>query len=59
MLHGALIALAVTGAWRIDRYQSLITIIPPEPPRRAELPPFGGTKRGKGPSGGLASAPIS
>ena len=57
VLHGALVALAVTGAWRIDRYQSLITIIPPEPPRRTELPPFGGTKRGKGPSGGLGRPP--
>ena len=57
MLHGLLITLALTTAWRIDRHQSLITIIPPEPPRRAELPPFGGTKRGKGPSGGLGRPP--
>ena len=57
MLHGLLITLALTTAWRIDRHQSPITIIPPEPPRRAELPPFGGTKRGKGPSGGLGRPP--
>ena len=57
VLHGAAVTLAVTTAWRIDRYQSLITIIPPEPPRRTELPPFGGTKRGKGPSGGLGRPP--
>ena len=57
MLHGAVITLALTTAWRIDRHQSLITIIPPEAPRRTELPPFGGTKRGKGPSGGLGRPP--
>src|SRR5947207_2641385 len=57
VLHGALLTLAVTSAWRIDRPQSLITIIPPQPPRRTELPPFGGTKRGKGPSGGLGRPP--
>ena len=57
MLHGALLTLALTTAWRIDRPQSLITIIPPQPPRRTELPPFGGTKRGKGPSGGLGRPP--
>src|SRR5947207_9934655 len=33
-------SLAVSAAWRIDRYQSLITIIPPEAPRRTELPPL-------------------
>jgi hypothetical protein len=53
-----LIAAGLTAVWRIDRRQSLITIIPPEPPRRAELPPFGGTKRGKGPSGGLGRPQI-
>src|SRR2546426_7012240 len=57
VLHGALVALAVTGAWRIARYQPPIPIPPPEPPRRRELPPFGGTKRGKGPSGGLGRPP--
>ena len=40
-------------SWRIDREQRLIIIIPPETPRPAPLPPFGGTKRGPGPSGGL------
>src|SRR5439155_375544 len=59
VLHGAVITLALTTAWRIDRHQSLITIIPPEAPRRTELPPFGGTKRGKGPSGGLGRPPAA
>lgn len=40
-------------SWRIDRDQRLIIIIPPEAPQVAPLPPFGGTKRGPGPSGGL------
>src|SRR5207244_10807246 len=39
--------------WRIDRPQGLITIIPPARPQLPELPPFGGTRRGAGPSGGL------
>src|SRR5207244_9705936 len=39
--------------WRIDRPQGLITIIPPARPQPPELPPFGGTRRGLGPSGGL------
>lgn len=52
-VHAALIILAVTGSWRIDRRQTLITIIPPEAPQPRELPPFGGTRRGRGPSGGM------
>ena len=53
VLHAMLIAVAVTTSWRIDREQVLITIVPPSAPRPVELPPFGGTKRGPGPSGGL------
>jgi hypothetical protein len=53
LLHAALVVVVVTGSWRIDRHQRLITIIPPAPPRAVELPPFGGTRRGPGPSGGL------
>jgi len=52
-VHVALIAVAVTASWRIDRHQTLITIIPPDTPRPPELPPYGGTRRGLGPSGGL------
>ncbi len=47
------IAVAITASWRIDRHQTLITIIPPETPHPQELPPYGGTRPGKGPSGGL------
>ncbi len=53
MAHAALVAFAITGSWRIDRRQGLITIIPPSAPQLHELPPFGGTRRGVGPSGGL------
>lgn len=53
MLHLALVVTVVTVSWRIDRHQTLITIIPPSSPRTVELPPFGGTRRGPGPSGGL------
>ncbi len=53
VLHVALIALAITGSWRIDRPQGLITIIPPSNPQLLELPPYGGTRPGKGPSGGM------
>src|SRR3989454_6374974 len=52
-LHVALIALAITGSWRIDRPEGLITIIPPSTPQLLELPPYGGTRPGKGPSGGM------
>src|SRR2546426_216667 len=52
-LHVALIALAITASWRIDRPQGLITIIPPTTPQLLELPPYGGTRPGKGPSGGM------
>src|SRR2546426_4352372 len=52
-LHVALIALAITGSWRIDRPQGLIPIIPPSTPQLLELPPYGGTRPGKGPSGGM------
>src|SRR3989442_4087427 len=51
--HVTIIVLAFSGSWRIDRPQGLITIIPPSPPQPPELPPFGGTRRGVGPSGGL------
>jgi hypothetical protein len=44
---------AITTPWRIDRDQRLITIIPPAVPQLHELPPYGGTRRGLGPSGGL------
>lgn len=53
MAHAVLVAFAITGSWRIDRHQGLITIIPPSAPQFRELPPFGGTRRGIGPSGGL------
>ncbi|HXL34943.1 MAG TPA: hypothetical protein VN953_08470 [Gemmatimonadales bacterium] len=53
MVHVAIIVLAFSGSWRIDRPQGLITIIPPARPQPPELPPFGGSRRGKGPSGGL------
>lgn len=43
----------MTSSWRIDRGQRLITIIPPDVPQARELPPFGGTRRGVGPSGGM------
>jgi len=51
--HAGVLVLAVFGSWRIDRHQGLITIIPPSAPQFRELPPFGGTRRGLGPSGGL------
>ena len=53
LLHLALVVSVVTASWRIDRHQTLITIIPPAPPRAVELPAFGGSRRGPGPSGGL------
>ena len=53
MAHVVLIVFAVTGSWRIDRQQGLILIIPPAVPQLHELPPYGGTRRGIGPSGGL------
>src|SRR5437016_1411809 len=53
LAHVTIIVLAFSGSWRIDRPQGLITIIPPSPPQPPELPPFGGTRRGVGPSGGL------
>src|SRR5207249_2132513 len=53
VVHVAIIVLAFSGSWRIDRPQGLITIIPPARPQPPELPPFGGTRRGAGPSGGL------
>ena len=53
MVHVTIIVLAFSGSWRIDRPQGLITIIPPARREPPELPPFGGTRRGKGPSGGL------
>jgi hypothetical protein len=52
-VHVTIIVLAFSGSWRIDRPQGLITIIPPARPQLPELPPFGGTRRGVGPSGGL------
>jgi hypothetical protein len=51
--HAAVIVFAIFGSWRIDGRQGLITIIPPSAPQFHELPPFGGTRRGIGPSGGL------
>ena len=45
--------MAFTASWRIDREQVLITIVPPSAPRPVELAPFGGTRRGPGPTGGL------
>ena len=53
MFHGGLIVWAITSSWQIDRHQRLITIIRPQSPQFIELPPFGGTRRGIGPSGGL------
>jgi hypothetical protein len=53
VFHGGLIVWAITSSWQIDRHQRLITIIPPQRPQFIELPPFGGTRRGIGPSGGL------
>src|SRR5207244_715692 len=53
VVHVAIIIVAFSGSWRIDRPQGLITIIPPARPQPPELPPFGGSRRGKGPSGGL------
>ncbi|HVH67621.1 MAG TPA: hypothetical protein VM716_07130 [Gemmatimonadales bacterium] len=53
MAHAALIVFAITSSWRIDRNQGLIVIIPPSVPQLHELPPYGGTRRGLGPSGGL------
>ena len=52
-MHLTIVILAFSGSWRIDRPQGLITIIPPSRPQPPELPPFGGSRRGKGPSGGL------
>jgi hypothetical protein len=51
--HAALIVFAITNSWRIDRQQGLIIIVPPSVPQLHELPPYGGTRRGLGPSGGL------
>ncbi len=52
-LHVVLVVLAVTVSWRLDRPNGLILIVPPQPPQPLELPPYGGTKPGKGPSGGM------
>jgi len=53
VVHVAVVVVAFSGSWRIDRPQGLIMIIPPARPQLPELPPFGGTRRGLGPSGGL------
>jgi len=53
VVHVTIIVLAFSGSWRIDRPQGLITLIPPARREPPELPPFGGSRRGKGPSGGL------
>lgn len=45
--------LAVTASWRLDQPHGLILIVPPKAPQPLELPPYGGTKPGKGPSGGM------
>src|SRR3989440_91143 len=52
-VHVALVIWLVTASWRIDGRQGLITIVAPDTPQAHELPPFGGTRRGVGPSGGL------
>lgn len=43
----------MTSSWQADQRPLFYTIIPPAPPTLPELPPFGGTRRGKGPAGGL------
>src|SRR3989442_1289063 len=48
-----IIVWAFRGSGGIARPRGLITITPPSPPQPPELPPFGGTRRGVGPSGGL------
>jgi hypothetical protein len=52
-LHLAIIIYLMTARWRIDGGRRLVMIIPPDTPQLHELPPFGGTRPGKGPSGGL------
>src|SRR5207245_11007834 len=52
-IHVAVVIWLVTASWRSDGRQGLSTISPPDMPLAHELPPFGGTRRGVGPSGGL------
>jgi hypothetical protein len=53
VVHLVIIIFLITTSWRIDGGLRLVTIIQPDIPQAHELPPFGGTRPGKGPSGGL------
>ena len=44
----------LTASWPRTRDTTAFTILAPASPAPLELPPFGGTRRGRGPSGGLA-----
>ncbi len=52
-LHLGIVALALTVAWEGERPTTFINLVPPATPVPRQLPPFGGTRRGRGPSGGL------
>ncbi len=52
-MHLVIILFLIVARWRIDGGLRLVTIIPPDLPQQHELPPLGGTRPGKGPSGGL------
>ncbi len=45
--------LAFTVSWRPGREATFINLVAPAAPTPPELPPFGGTRQGRGPSGGL------
>ncbi len=53
MLHAIVIALALAVPWRSEGPPSFFTLVPPTTPQPRELPPYGGTRPGRGPSGGL------
>ena len=53
ILHVAVIVLAVTVTGRVRTRMTFINLTPPAIPARSALPPYGGSARGRGPSGGL------
>ncbi|HEX4574302.1 MAG TPA: hypothetical protein VH158_04165 [Gemmatimonadales bacterium] len=53
LAHIVLVILFVSGSWRIDDGRRLMPIIPTAPPQPPELPPYGGSRPGRGPSGGM------
>ena len=64
-LHAVAIGLAFSVAWRVGPRVTFIRLTPPVARPMPSLPPYGGTRPGRGPSGGLGrpvpltSAPVA